>query len=151
MCFHLNMYTFLIKLKRHMMSSQLWNRSLIWISHYSSAGDMCIRPVESEAFGGHCCAFLLLRLRAEHCWFSSLFWGMNMKSMISICAPSLWVGGCAVCGVTIARSNASRMDPNHKMFSAQHVSPPGQGRIWVPVKSTSLVSLKSRCLGNTCS
>ena len=64
---------------------------------------------------------------------------------------SFWVVGCAVCGVTIARSNVSRMDPNHKILSSQPVSPPGQGEISKSlIKSTGLVSLKGGRLGNTC-
>ena len=101
-----------------------------------------------------------LLFSAEHGQFSSLFCELNVKSWIPVCASepafsvtlSPWVGGCAVCGVTIARSNASRMDPNHKMLSSQHVSPPGQGEISESLlKNLGLVPLKNRWLGNTCS
>lgn len=76
--------------------------------------------------------------------------GIRTKLLSLALALSLWVGGCAVCGVTIARSNVSRMNPNHKMLSSQHVSPPGQGEISEPlIENMGLVSLKNRWLGNT--
>lgn len=61
---------------------------------------------------------------------------------------SFWEVGRTVCGVTITRSNVSRMDPNHEMLSSEHVSPPGQGRISESlIKSLGLVPLKDPLAG----
>lgn len=101
--------------------------------------------------------FLTLRVGTLSIFFTVL-WAVCATRRPCLCVTtkhcslslSFWVDGCAVCGVTIAKSNVSRMDPNHKMLSSQHVSPPGQGEISESLRSTGLVSLKNHWLGNTC-
>lgn len=62
---------------------------------------------------------------------------------------SFWEVGRTVCGVTITRSNVSRMDPNHKMLSSEHVPPSGQGCIAKSrTKSSGLVPLKDPLAGS---
>lgn len=60
--------------------------------------------------------------------------------------------GCAVCGVTIARSNVSRMDPNHKMCSAINMLPLlGRDRsLSLSSRAWAWSHLKNHGLGNKC-
>lgn len=65
---------------------------------------------------------------------------------------SFWEVGRTVCGVTITRSNVSRMDPDRKMLSSERVPPSGQGRISQSLSSRAQAwsHLKTHWLGNKC-
>lgn len=144
-----------------MTSSACSRRGLKYDFNYPNshaADNMCISRVGCKACVGQFGAFMSFVLRGKHfrcppllcellCEIVRPEWFVRSKN----CSFSLGVGGCAGCGVTIARANVSRMDPNHKMLSSQHVSPPGQGEIsQLLMKTMGLVSLKHHWLGNTC-
>lgn len=94
----------------------------------------------TPVFGGCSCAFVI-KIKA----LIAALWARREIVKTSLCggtehcpvsvslslslSPSGQVGVLRACGVTIARSNVSRMDPNHEMLSSQHVSPPGQEKI----------------------
>lgn len=76
-----------------------------------------------------CALFFILMLSLSIFRFSSQFFVVymcNHEALLlfynqTLLSPSLsfWVVGCAVCGVTIARSNVSRMDPNRKILPSR--------------------------------
>lgn len=84
-----------------------------------------------------------------------LIWPSESQNVHCLCiAKSLCVSplGCAVCGVTIARSNVSRMDPNHKMCSAINMLPLlGRDRsLSLSSRAWAWSHLKNHGLGNKC-
>lgn len=76
------------------------------------------------------------------------FFNLCGSESLSLFLCPFWEVGRTVCGVTITRSNVSRMDPNRKMLCSEHVSPSGQGRISESlIKSPGLVPLKDPLAG----